>query len=159
VRQLRLAGWPFFRVAVRTEENDHLREALRDVGPRKPFPSPYPALRSRGLLPCRQSILRPLCASCFRTVPGCPFKAQNMSLNSFVTADGGDGTRTGTQAQACRIAPDVRMNPILLSQQRYRCQITVSGRPVENMDVDRYSRTRWKHSGGYRLHTTPCAGA
>ena len=44
-----------------------------------------------------------------------PFKSQNMALNSGVTADGLEmGRAQIMQAEACGIAPDVRMNPILL---------------------------------------------
>jgi adenosylcobyric acid synthase len=44
-----------------------------------------------------------------------PFKAQNMSLQAGVTADGGEMSRAQIlQAQACRLAPHVDMNPVLL---------------------------------------------
>ena len=44
-----------------------------------------------------------------------PFKAQNMALNSFITADGREmGRAQVVQAEAAGIAPDVRMNPVLL---------------------------------------------
>ena len=44
-----------------------------------------------------------------------PFKSQNMALNSFITADGREmGRAQVVQAEAAGIAPDVRMNPILL---------------------------------------------
>jgi cobyric acid synthase CobQ/L-threonine-O-3-phosphate decarboxylase len=69
-----------------------------------------------------------------------PFKAQNMSLNSFVTRTGGEmGRAQVVQAQAARLEPDVRMNPVLLKPNSDTgCQVIVWGQPVGNMDVDRY---------------------
>lgn len=44
-----------------------------------------------------------------------PFKAQNLALNSYITKDGMEmGRAQVMQAEACRIEPDHRMNPILL---------------------------------------------
>ncbi len=45
------------------------------------------------------------------------------------------------QAQACRLEPDVRMNPILLKPNSDTgCQVIVRGRPVGNMRVGEYVR-------------------
>ena len=69
-----------------------------------------------------------------------PFKAQNMSLNSFVTGDGREmGRAQVVQAQACRLEPDVRMNPILLKPNSDTgCQVIVRGKPLGNMRVGEY---------------------
>ncbi|MCD6388019.1 MAG: cobyric acid synthase [Desulfobulbaceae bacterium] len=71
-----------------------------------------------------------------------PFKSQNMSLNSYVTHDGHEmGRAQVVQAQACRLDPDVRMNPILLKPNSDTgSQIIVNGRPVANMNVADYVR-------------------
>ncbi len=75
-----------------------------------------------------------------------PFKAQNMSLNSFVTIDGGEmGRAQVLQAQACKLDPDVRMNPILLKPSSDTgSQVIVMGRPVGNMNVDEYIQFKAK---------------
>ncbi|MHC5902809.1 cobyric acid synthase [Streptomyces sp. S6] len=69
-----------------------------------------------------------------------PFKAQNMSLNSFVTREGAEiGRAQAMQAQACRIEPTALMNPVLLKPGGDRSsQVVLMGRPVGEMDARRY---------------------
>jgi len=78
-----------------------------------------------------------------------PFKAQNMSLNSYVTRDGGEmGRAQVVQAQACRLDPDVRMNPVLLKPSSdVGSQVIVHGKPIGNMrvlDYVRYKEQVWQ---------------
>ncbi|MFZ5943608.1 MAG: cobyric acid synthase [Bacillota bacterium] len=79
-----------------------------------------------------------------------PFKAQNMALNSFVTLDGGEmGRAQVVQAQACKLEPDVLMNPILLKPTRHASsQVIVLGKPVGNLSaVDyhhKFKESAWK---------------
>jgi cobyric acid synthase CobQ len=69
-----------------------------------------------------------------------------MSLNSFVTRTGGEmGRAQVVQAQACRLDPDVRMNPVLLKPNSDTgSQVIVMGTPVANMDVMEYVRFKPK---------------
>ncbi|MFV1952022.1 MAG: cobyric acid synthase [Nitrospinota bacterium] len=69
-----------------------------------------------------------------------PFKSQNMALNSFVTADGGEmGRAQVVQAGACRIDPEVVMNPVLLKPtSNIGSQVIVMGRVVGNMSAEGY---------------------
>ncbi len=69
-----------------------------------------------------------------------PFKAQNMSLNSFVTPDGGEmGRAQVLQAQACGLTPNVFMNPILLKPEAdSRSQVIVQGKVWEQHDAKMY---------------------
>lgn len=70
-----------------------------------------------------------------------PFKSQNMALNSFVTSDGKEiGRAQALQAQAAKISPDVRMNPILLKPSSEKdSQVIVNGIPVGAMDFKDYT--------------------
>ncbi|MCX5710968.1 MAG: cobyric acid synthase [Candidatus Omnitrophica bacterium] len=72
----------------------------------------------------------------------CPFKAQNMALNSFVTKEGGEiGRAQAFQAKACRIEPHVDMNPILMKPTADKhAQVIVHGKPLANMSALRYVR-------------------
>ncbi len=67
-----------------------------------------------------------------------PFKAQNLSLNSFVTREGGEiGISQAYQAWACGVEPRNDMNPILLKPKGNGMQIVLDGRPYQ--DIDRHS--------------------
>ena len=73
-----------------------------------------------------------------------PFKSQNMALNSFITADGGEmGRAQVVQAEASGIAPDVRMNPILLKPTTdVGSQVIVNGKVKGNMRAMEYYRRK-----------------
>ncbi|MEW6356535.1 MAG: cobyric acid synthase [Planctomycetota bacterium] len=139
----------FFRVAVRTEdENARLCESLRralGASPKVTQKRKTPAIMFQGVSSnagksvMTAALCRILLQDGYRVAP---FKSQNMSLNSFVTRDGGEmGRAQVVQAQACRIDPDVRMNPILLKPNSDTgSQVIVSGKPVGNMNVGEYIR-------------------
>jgi adenosylcobyric acid synthase len=73
-----------------------------------------------------------------------PFKAQNMSLNSAVTPDGGEiGRAQAAQAAAAMIAPEPAMNPILLKPvDDRRAQVIVMGRAACETDARAYDEMK-----------------
>ena len=73
-----------------------------------------------------------------------PFKSQNMALNSFITRDGFEmGRAQVVQAEAAGIAPDVRMNPILLKPTTdIGSQVIINGKAVGNMNAMEYYRKK-----------------
>lgn len=73
-----------------------------------------------------------------------PFKSQNMALNSFITASGGEmGRAQVVQAEAAGILPDVRMNPILLKPTTdVGSQVIVGGQVQGNMNAMEYYRRK-----------------
>ncbi|MHB1455361.1 MAG: cobyric acid synthase [Armatimonadota bacterium] len=139
----------FFRVAVRTEdENTRLVRALKSemglssepcVKRRTPSLMFQGTSSNAGKSVLTAALCRILLQDGYSVAP---FKAQNMSLNSYVTRGGGEmGRAQVVQAQACRIDPDVRMNPILLKPNSDTgSQIIVCGKPVGNMDFREYTR-------------------
>ncbi|EMN5860164.1 cobyric acid synthase [Pluralibacter gergoviae] len=69
-----------------------------------------------------------------------PFKSQNMALNSGITPDGKEMGRAQIfQAEAAGIAPDVRMNPVLLKPTSDRkAQVVLMGKVATSMDAVSY---------------------
>ena len=69
-----------------------------------------------------------------------PFKAQNMSLNSFVTPEGLEiGRAQAVQAEACGIPCKSSMNPVLLKPTSHKSsQIILHGKPIGNQTANEY---------------------
>ncbi len=72
----------------------------------------------------------------------CPYKSQNMSLNSYITLDGKEmGRAQVLQAYAAGLEPEVYMNPILLKPTTDKnCQIIFNG------EVYGYSNAKEYHN-------------
>ncbi|BCS89634.1 cobyric acid synthase [Pseudodesulfovibrio sediminis] len=139
----------WFRVAVRDkDDNEQLIRAMEAVsgtarGPVVKRARKTPALMIQGT---SSNAGKSVLAAAFCRImlqdgySVAPFKAQNMSLNSFVTDQGGEmGRAQVTQAMACRLKPDVRMNPVLLKPgSDTGSQVIVMGQPVGHMAVREY---------------------
>jgi adenosylcobyric acid synthase len=143
-------GNGYFRIAIRSEkENDELCDAIsgvlaagqlvrrggRQVGAARLMLQGTASNVGKSVL--SSAVCRILLQDGLRVAP---FKAQNMSLNSFVTADGGEmGRAQVVQAQACRIDPDVRMNPVLLKPSSDTgSQVILCGKPIAFMEAKKY---------------------
>ncbi len=75
-----------------------------------------------------------------RGVRVAPFKPQNMALNSFITAEGGEmGRAQVVQAEAANIAPHTDMNPVLLKPTTdVGAQVILQGKVHSNMKALEY---------------------
>ena len=69
-----------------------------------------------------------------------PFKAQNMSNNSYVTRDGGEiGRAQAVQAEAAGVEARVEMNPVLLKPEAdHISQVVLMGRPLRSAKTRDY---------------------
>ncbi len=147
----------YFRLALRTEaEQDQLLNVLEDllgvikvtkVPCTKKKKTPAIMFLGTGSDVGKSVLVAALCRVLLQDgVRVAPFKAQNMSLNSYVTRDGGEmGRAQVVQAQACRLDPDVRMNPVLLKPSSdVGSQVIVNGKVAGNMDVTNYIQFKAK---------------
>lgn len=75
-----------------------------------------------------------------------PFKSQNMALNSFVTREGHEiGRAQAVQAQACRLWPNVNMNPVLIKPSSdCKAQVVVMGKPAFDLPAEAFPSYRTK---------------
>jgi adenosylcobyric acid synthase len=73
-----------------------------------------------------------------------PFKGQNMSLNSMVTADGAEiGRAQWLQAVAAGAEPEAAMNPVLLKPTSERSsQVVLMGRPLGVQEAGAYQASK-----------------
>src|SRR3984957_19827705 len=112
------------------------------------------AVRPRGgaLMVCgttsdagKSTIVAGLCRLLARQgVSVAPFKGQNMSLNSVVTAEGAEiGRAQWLQAVAAGVEPEAAMNPVLLQPTSERAsQVIVMGRPRDTSQAADYQRSK-----------------
>ena len=82
-----------------------------------------------------------------------PFKAQNMSNNSYVTRDGGEiGRAQAVQAEAAGVEARVEMNPVLLKPEAdHTSQVVLMGRPLQAAGSRDYFRLKpqlWESVSG-----------
>lgn len=140
----------FLRVAVRRpEENEELIQGIgKMLLGRKPFADPAPKKAAQAIMVLgtmsnsgKSTLAAALCRSIARNGGKvAPFKAQNMSLNSYVTPEGGEiGRAQAVQARAAGVEPHTDMNPVLLKPTGAGLmQVIVDGRTVGNFKAREY---------------------
>ena len=84
-----------------------------------------------------------------------PFKAQNMSLNAAVTADGSEiGRAQAAQAAAAGVAPEAAMNPVLIKPTGEQdAQVVVMGRVLTHTGAAGYQEGSQTQPAGYAVGT------
>jgi adenosylcobyric acid synthase len=93
----------------------------------------------------KTTVAAAICRSLFRKgYRVAPFKAQNMSLNSWVTPEGAEiGRAQAMQARAAGIEPHTDMNPILLKPAGGQImQVVALGKPIGAISGREYYRRR-----------------
>ena len=137
----------FFRIAVLSKENNdilinHLN-AILNASPLPPDSDKADAIMVVGTTSdAGKSVLAAALCRYFynKGVAVAPFKAQNMSLNSFVTREGGEmGRAQVVQAEAANIEPHTDMNPVLLKPTgESGSQLIINGKAICNVTARSY---------------------
>jgi adenosylcobyric acid synthase len=140
-------GTSFCRIAARPlEDTDVLIAELQSImsgSPKPVAPKKTPAVMVVGTTSDagKSLVAAALCRLLKRRgTDVAPFKAQNMSLNSFVTKEGGEmGRAQVVQARASGIEPHTDMNPVLLKPMGDAgSQVIVDGKAIGNFPAEEY---------------------
>jgi adenosylcobyric acid synthase len=143
----------WFRAAVRLpEEHRRLAHAMNEISIQQA--SALPAADAISTQPCPALMIQGTSSNAGKSVLAAafcrifrqdgynvaPFKAQNMSLNSGVTPLGQEmGRAQIVQAQAARLDPDARMNPLLLKPHSDTgSQVVLLGKAIGSMNAKEY---------------------
>ncbi|MCL7410468.1 MAG: cobyric acid synthase [Methanosarcinaceae archaeon] len=88
----------------------------------------------------KSAVVTAICNILSKDYKVAPFKAQNMSLNSWITKDGKEiGIAQAIQAKAAGIEPTVDMNPVLLKPKSDRMsQVIILGEPYADKTAGDY---------------------
>ncbi len=142
-------GPNFFRLAVLDRESNelltfHLKRIFApSKSPNQNLKSPYHPIMivGTGSGSGKSLLVSALCRYFARKgLKVAPFKAQNMSLNSYVTKEGGEmGRAQVVQARAAKIEPHTDMNPVLLKPTGDAgSQLIVNGKATGNVTARSY---------------------